>query len=223
MISVYPTLAETATAAGGNRRCVTGCYLYSSLAPSSPLPQREGARGRPNQGTNRSPIQFGVRFSDFGKGRIANLDDLKFIVDTGSTWRVIDRKVAERLLLNRRLARIMNYDRFMPTEWADVTQVHVGPIRAQGVQVMVMNLVKYSSFAKNIDGIIGLDLLSRSKKLIIDYNRRTLYFEPAENLTMSRSVPGDFLVTVVVQGLPFDCGYIPGRISCYTEIAFGSA
>ena len=64
-----------------------------------------------------------------------------------------------------------------------------------------------------------MDLLSRSKKLTIDYNRRTLYFEPAENLTISRSVPGGFLVTVAVQGLPFDCGYIPGRISCYTEIA----
>jgi hypothetical protein len=50
--------------------------------------------------------QTGVPFdlvSDFlvvVKGGIGNLDDLKFIVDTGATWSVIDRKVAERLLLN---------------------------------------------------------------------------------------------------------------------------
>jgi hypothetical protein len=33
------------------------------------------------------------------KGGIGNLDDLKFIVDTGATWSVIDRKVAVRLTL----------------------------------------------------------------------------------------------------------------------------
>ncbi len=96
----------------------------------------------------------------------------------------------------------MNFDRYIPIEWADVTEIRMGPIRAKSVRVMVMNLAKYSEFAKDVDGIIGLDLLSRSKKFTIDYGRRTLYFEPAENGTSYGSVPGGFLVTVVVQGLP---------------------
>jgi len=162
----------------------------------------KGQEAGPTKAQTGVPFDLVSDFLVVVKGGIGNLDDLKFIVDTGATWSVIDRKVAERLLLNRRPGRIMNFNRFIPTEWADVTELHVGPIRAQGVQVMVMNLAKYSSFAKNVDGIIGLDLLSRSKKLTIDYNRRTLYFEPPENLTISRSLPGGFLVTVVVQGLP---------------------
>jgi predicted aspartyl protease len=134
-------------------------------------------------------------------GRIGNLDGLKFIVDTGSTFSAIDQKVAERLQVNRRGGRIMNIDRYLPIEWADVTELRIGPIRAEGIRVMVMNLAKYSEFAKNVDGIIGLDLLSRSKKFTIDYGKRVLYFEPAEG-TGHSSVPGGFLVTVVVQGLP---------------------
>jgi predicted aspartyl protease len=148
------------------------------------------------------PFDLGSDFLIVVRGGIGNLEGLKFIVDTGSTWSAIDRKVAERLQVNRRGGRIMNYNRYIPIEWADVTEFRVGPIRAESVRVMVMNLAKYSEFAKDVDGIIGLDLLGRSKKFTIDYERRTLQFELAENGTGNHSVPGGFLVTVVVQGLP---------------------
>jgi predicted aspartyl protease len=148
------------------------------------------------------PFDLASDFLVVVNGGIGNLDGLKFIVDTGSTFSAIDLKVAERLQLHRSGGRIMNFDRYIPIEWADVTELRMGPIRADGIRVMVMNLANYSEFAKNVDGIIGLDLLSRSKKFTIDYGKRALYFEPAENGTSHRSVPGGFLVTVVVQGLP---------------------
>jgi predicted aspartyl protease len=148
------------------------------------------------------PFDLGSDFLVVVKGGIRNLEGLKFIVDTGSTFSAIDRKVAERLQVNRSAGRIMNFDRYMPIEWADVTDFRMGPIRADSIRVMVMDLAKYSEFAKGVDGIIGLDLLSRSKRFTIDYGRRSLYFELAENETTKRAVPGGFLVTVVVQGLP---------------------
>ncbi len=148
------------------------------------------------------PFDLASDFLVVVKGGIGNLEGLKFIVDTGSTWSAIDRKVADRLQVNRSAGRIMNFDRYIPIEWADVTELRMGPIRADGIRMMVMDLAKYSEFAKDVDGIIGLDLLSRSQKLTIDYGRRTLYFEPAENGTSHRSVPGGFLATIVVQGLP---------------------
>jgi predicted aspartyl protease len=164
----------------------------------------EGQGQAPGAFDAATAVPFDLR-SDFlvvVKGGIGNLESLKFIVDTGSTWSAIDRKVAERLQVNRRAGRILNFDRYLPIEWADVTDFRMGPIRAESVRVMVMNLAKYSEFAKDVDGIIGLDLLSRSKKFTIDYGRRTLYLELAENGTSNRSVPGGFLVTVVVQGFP---------------------
>jgi hypothetical protein len=65
--------------------------------------------------------------------------------------------------------------------------------------VIVADLSEYSEFAKGVDGIIGLDLLSRTQKFTIDYKKKRLYFELAANAT-SRPVPGCFVVPVVVQG-----------------------
>jgi len=159
------------------------------------------------QGQSTSESATAVPFdlvSDFlvvAEGGIESLDGLKFIVDTGSTWSAIDQKVAEKLRLNRQAGKMMNFDRYIPIEWADVTNIRIGPISAERARVMVMNLAKYSQFAKNVDGIIGLDLLSRSQTFGIDYTAKTLYFGPPEN-SSHRSNPGGFLATIVVQGRP---------------------
>jgi len=159
------------------------------------------------QGQSASEDATAVPFdlvSDFlvvAKGGIESLDGLKFIVDTGSTWSAIDQKVAEKLRLNRQAGKMMNFDRYIPIEWADVTNIRIGPVSAERARVMVMNLAKYSEFAKNVDGIIGLDLLSRNQTFVIDYTAKTLYFGPAEN-SSQRPNPGGFLATIVVQGQP---------------------
>src|SRR5882724_4027206 len=64
---------------------------------------------------------------------------------------------------------------------------------------MVIKLAEYSELAKNVDGIIGLDLLSRSKKLTIDYERNTLSFQLADG---DRVFSGGFTIPFVVQGIP---------------------
>jgi predicted aspartyl protease len=147
------------------------------------------------------PFDLGSDFLVVVKGGIGNLEGLKFIVDTGSTWSVIDRKVAERLQVNRRAGRIMNFDRYISIEWADVTDFRMGPIRAENVRVMVMNLAKYSEFAKDVDGIIGLDLLSRSSKFTIDYDSRLISFQLAADWPRDRAPSGYLVIPVVVQGL----------------------
>jgi predicted aspartyl protease len=152
---------------------------------------------------NATAVPFDL-VSDFlvvAKGGIESLDGLKFIVDTGSTWSAIDQKVAEKLRLNRQAGKVMNFDRYIPIEWADVTNLRIGPARAEQTRVMVMNLAKYSEFAKNVDGIIGLDFLSRNQTFAIDYTSKTIYFGPPEN-SSHRSNPGGFLATIVVQGQP---------------------
>lgn len=155
------------------------------------------------QGQSTSDRVTGVPFSlasDFlvvAEGGIENLDGLKFIVATGSTWSAIDQRVAQRLRLNRHAGKMMNFDRYIPIDWADVTKLRLGSICAERARVMVMNLAKYSGFAKNVDGIIGLDLLSRSPTLAIDYIGKTLYFGPPEQALSDRPNPGGFLATVI--------------------------
>jgi predicted aspartyl protease len=143
------------------------------------------------------------------EGRAGNVGGLKFIVDTGATRSLIDKKIASRLQLQRHAGQIMNFDRSIPIEWAELPELQVGPLRAAGVRVMVVDLPKYSEIANGFDGIVGLDLLSRSEKFTIDYSKKRLYFEPSVNGS-ARPVPGCFVVPIVVQGLVMRLGVDTG-------------
>lgn len=134
-------------------------------------------------------------------GQIGNLDGLKFILDTGATHSLIDRRVADRLHLKRRSGEVISYDRYIPVEWAIIPELRVGPLRTETLRVMVVKLAEYSDFAKHADGIIGLDLLSQSKKFTIDYDTRTVSLQLAEAGTTGRSSSPCFVIPLVVQGL----------------------
>jgi predicted aspartyl protease len=131
---------------------------------------------------------------------VAELDGLKFILDTGSSYTVIDENVAQRLRLARRPGRITNFDRDIAIQWTQIGELRAGPIRAARVNVIVANLKQYSEFAQGVDGIIGLDLLSRGKKLSIDYERRVVSFEAVQDGESAPSRP--FIVPIAVQGVP---------------------
>ena len=148
------------------------------------------------------PVELVSDFLVVIRGQIGDLDGLKFIVDTGATHSAIDRKVADRLHLQRRAGEVMNFDRHIPVEWADIPELRVGPIRAKAVRVMVIRLAEYSVLAENVDGIIGLDLLSRSKKFTIDYEKRTLSFVLADEAAGDRAFSGCLVLPIVIQGLP---------------------
>jgi predicted aspartyl protease len=157
------------------------------------------------------PFELVSNFLVVVNGQIGNLEGLKFIVDTGASYSVIDRKIADKLRLKRYAGKIMNFDRSVPIEWADAPEFTVGPIRANKARVMVVKLAEYSEFAENIDGIIGLDLLSKSDRFTIDYDRKTLTFEPSAESPSEGVHPNIFVVLVFVQGWPLhlavDTGY----------------
>jgi predicted aspartyl protease len=160
----------------------------------------QGQEPTQSEAVQATPFELASDFLIIVEGRVGELGGLKFIVDTGASSSVIDRKVAARLQLKRQAGRIMTFDRFLPIEWADLPELRVGSLRAEGIRVMVVDLAKYSEFAKSVDGIIGLDLLSKSKKFVIDYSKKTLYFELAGNGT-HRPRPFCFIVSILVQGL----------------------
>jgi predicted aspartyl protease len=174
-----------------------------------------GAVRLQGQELGESEITGGISFDlacDFlvvVEGQAGSLRGLKFIVDTGATRSLIDRKVAARLQLKRHAGRIMNFNRYIPIEWAEVPELRMGPLRAQDIRVMVVNLAEYSEFAKSMDGVIGLDLLTRTEKFTIDYAKKRLYFERLANGT-HRPVSGLFVVPIIVQGFAMRLGVDTG-------------
>jgi hypothetical protein len=67
--------------------------------------------------------------------------------------------------------------------------------------VAVKKLDEYSELAAGVDGIIGLDVLSKTKKVFINYETQEISFELA-HATDGRTSPRCFIVQLAVQGLP---------------------
>lgn len=147
------------------------------------------------------PFELVSDFEVVVRGQIGELDGLRFILDTGSSYSVIDRRVADRMGLPRRPGKVLNFDRNLAVEWADVPEVRIGPIRVTDVGMMVARLADVSKFAENADGIIGMDVLSRAKKISIDYERRRVSFELDERRGSASSAMKTFVIPVVIQGI----------------------
>jgi predicted aspartyl protease len=148
------------------------------------------------------PFELVSGFLVVVNGEIGNLHGLKFILDTGASHSLIDRKVADTLRLRRRSGKVISFGRRISVEWADIPELRVGPLRGEAVRIMVVKLAEYSELAEHADGIIGLDLLSKGRRFSIDYDRRTVSFQLDEDGTPEHSPSVCFVVPLVVQGVP---------------------
>jgi predicted aspartyl protease len=150
------------------------------------------------------PLSFDLvsSFEVVVRGQVGELDGLRFILDTGSSYSVIDRRVADRMRLHRHPGKVFNFDHNLAIEWAEVPDVGIGPMRAAGISMMVARLADITEFANDADGIIGLDVLSRAKKIGIDYERRRISFELDEGCGSKPSAVKALVITVAIQGVP---------------------
>jgi predicted aspartyl protease len=169
-------------------------FFFTSLVGAQDL---ANSAARPTM-----PFQLVSDFLVVVKGQVGDLDGLKFILDTGASYTMIDRKVADRLRLRRHTGKITNFNRDVPVDWAEVPDLRVGPLQTGAFRVLVAKLGEYSEFAENVDGIIGLDLLGRSRKLFIDYEKQTVSWELAGDRAGAPPSPTYFAIPFVVQGYP---------------------
>jgi predicted aspartyl protease len=148
------------------------------------------------------PFELRAEFLVIVTGQVGDLHGLKFILDTGASYTLIDQRVADRLKLRRRPGKITNFNREVSVELAEIPNLRVGPLQTGAHPVVVARLSEYSEFATSVDGIIGLDLLGRSKKLFIDYEKLTVSWELFESGMAALPTAKYFTVPFVVQGFP---------------------
>jgi hypothetical protein len=113
------------------------------------------------------------------EGRIGNVGKLKFVLDTGVTHSQIDRKLASKIAVARGSGKVVNFDKTVPAEWAEVPDVQFGPIEVAPFSMMVTDLRYFQSFATKVDAVIGLDLL-RLSSFSIDYDAHKVFFGPID-------------------------------------------
>ncbi len=138
------------------------------------------------------------------EGHIGDQVHLRFILDTGASISIVDRKIAEKLKLELGSARSFNFDRNLKWDSAHVPEVQLGPIRAANVAVLVGDLSRYSEFAKKADAIIGMDILNLSD-ITIDFEAMNLIFNspaPRSYLAGSNPMTECLMVELQVQDHP---------------------
>lgn len=147
------------------------------------------------------PFQLGKGFLILVEGRIGPLQGLRFVLDTGATRTLVDKKVAERLSLHYRHGKVLNYDRYAEIELANIPELQLGPLLVRNVEVMVGDLKQFSEFVEGVDAVIGLDLLRINRSLQIDYDARKVTFTSAGRCDpVKPRTPQAFMVRLPVQG-----------------------
>ena len=122
------------------------------------------------------------------RGSVNNAENLRFLLDTGASNTAIDRHVAERLGLRGQRAKVINFDKTVALESAEVQEMTFGPDRVSNVRVMIEDLGYLRSTGVHVDGVIGLDQLRR-QSFLIDYARGRVAFGPAAATAGMRGVP----------------------------------
>ena len=132
-------------------------------------------------GVNSTIRQGAIPFKLYGgfltvvEGRIGDRDKLKFVLDTGVTFSAVDRKLAEKLNVEHRAGKILNFDKTVAAEWTEVPYLEFGPIQVSNISIMVADLRYFQSYATHVDAVIGLDIL-RLNSFSIDYNSHKVSF-----------------------------------------------
>jgi predicted aspartyl protease len=156
------------------------CIVLSTVSlpnlgwADNPQPPADGTRT-----TTEIPFKLYAGYLIIAEGRIADLSNLRFVVDTGVTHSVIDRKLAAKIGVAHRSGKILNFDKTVNAEWVDVPDIQFGPIQVAPFSMMVNDLRYFQSFATHVDAVIGLDLL-RLSSFSVRYDARKIVFGRVE-------------------------------------------
>jgi hypothetical protein len=133
------------------------------------------------------------------EGRIGAHRHLKLVLDTGATHSVLRSDLAKEQKFLRRPVRIINLDRLLAQELAEVPDFELGPIRIPLLPMMLNDLRYLRKTAPCVDGLIGLDVL-RLRSFSIDIGRRRITFGSSRTLRSSaRMELGEAYLAVEVQ------------------------
>jgi len=174
--------------------------LIMSLAGPGPIPPR--APDLPSQPVGNSPrwstipFELNSNFLIVVQVQIANLPNLRFILDTGASYTVIDQQIADKLALPRHPKQITNFDRQIDVEWTQLPNLQLGPLQTGPIGAVVAKLTDYSDYAQGVDGI-GLDVLTKTTRLFINYERHTVAWQLDGQTTLTNK-PNQLATTELV-------------------------
>ena len=107
------------------------------------------------------------------EGQIGTLSKLKFILDTGTTRTLVDKRVARKLGIRGLPSSLLAIRQNTEAQSAIFSHVRFGPMQATNIPLLIADLSSFTEYADGIDGILGLDLLWGSR-ISIDFSSKKL-------------------------------------------------
>jgi predicted aspartyl protease len=133
---------------------------------------------RASQEALKATVSFTL-FHDYlivAQGSAGSLKGLNFLVDTGASPTVLDRRLAQRLGLEELPGSIVFINGRVPAGRAVVPNLEFGPMQRHNLPIVVEDLSFFErALPLHIDAVIGLDVLGRSA-FEIDYTWRQIHF-----------------------------------------------
>jgi predicted aspartyl protease len=168
-------------------------FWWLTLVTIMPLANPPAARGY----TEKQTLKFDL-YRDYlivAQGSAGPLKGLNFLVDTGASPTVLDRRLAQKLHLEELPASIAVLEGSVQAGQAVVPALHFGPLETENLPVLVEDLSFFQkALPLHIDAVIGLDVLGQTP-FEIDYPSREIRFG-------SFSLPSNSLPFEIKAGLP---------------------
>jgi predicted aspartyl protease len=187
------------------KHCKNDMRVLKVALPFSSAAQQDPTLGPP-PASPEMPFQLHSGYLIVVEGRVGRLSGLKFMLDTGVTYSILDTKIADSLNLGvpRHPHHVVNYDKRVSIESATIPEVQFGPVHRTNQEMFIADLSKFSDFARDVDALIGLDLLQLNN-VTFDYDVRKVLFSPIDHNVEGVQMRSElicFTVRVQVQGHP---------------------
>jgi aspartyl protease len=123
-------------------------------------------------------------------GQIGSLQHQHFLVDTGSSPSMIDRRIAAKLGLHGEPRNLYLFNQDLSAETVVLPDLQLGPLHRQNLPVMVADFSKIErGVGTQVDAVIGLDVLGGSS-FTIDYQKRRFLFQATRERYSAPLTPG---------------------------------
>lgn len=139
-----------------------------------------GGNAKPRASGSELAVEIDDGYLIVAPGNVGELRGLRFLLDTGASTTVIDRRVAKKLGMVGGETKVVNFDKTVQAKWGTVASISFGAEQAADVRVLIEDLRYLRTSGAWVDGVIGLDLLRR-KSFLVDYARKVVVFGATES------------------------------------------